>query len=197
MLNIKVFSDYVCPYCFLGEQVLEEAIEGKEVNVEWMPFELRSEPTPTLLPEGEYLQTTWQRSVYPMAEALGVNIVLPKVSPQPYTHLPFEGYQYAKERGLGEEYTHRMFTAFFQDELDIGDVEVLTKLAVEVGLDEKEFREAVESRRYKQAHQQALKMASQIGINAVPSFIIGNKLVRGLLRKEDLERLINDELQSA
>jgi predicted DsbA family dithiol-disulfide isomerase len=199
MLQIKVYSDYVCPYCFFGEQVLEKALEGMEeqAQVEWMPFELRPEPTLTLRPEDDYLQTTWENSVYPMGKQLGIHIILPNVSPQPYTHLSFEGYQYAKEQGKGEAYTHRMFTAFFQEEQDIGDVDVLTKLAGEVGLDEREFRQALETRRYKEAHQQALRHATQeLGIQAVPTFIIGNKMVRGLLREEDMRRLIKQELEA-
>ena len=195
MVSIKVYSDYVCPYCLLGEQVLARAIAGKEVAVEWMPFELRPAPTPTLRPEDDYLQTTWARSVYPMAATLGVPIVLPKVSPQPHTHLAFEGYQFAKEHGQGEAYTHRMFTAFFQEEQNIGDVEVLTRLATEVGLDAATFRAALVNRTYRQQHQLALREAARVGISAVPSFLIGNKLVRGLPQEADLARLIELETQ--
>ncbi|WP_161888706.1 DsbA family oxidoreductase [Pontibacter russatus] len=197
MLQIKVYSDYVCPYCFFGEVVLERALQGMEnkVEIEWMPFELRPYPNPTLKPEEDYLQTTWQNSVYPMAAQLDIDIVLPRVSPQPYTHLAFGGYQYAKEKGRGEAYTHRMFTAFFQEEQDIGDIAILTKLAKELGLDEKEFGEALESGKYREAHQQALRHAyEEAGISAVPTFIIGNKKVRGLLREEDMRKLITQEL---
>lgn len=197
MLQIKVYSDYVCPYCFLGEVVLERALKGLEdkVQVEWMPFELRRYPTPTLKPEEDYLQTTWANSVYPMARQLNVPIVLPKVSPQPYTHLAFEGYQFAKEQGLGEVYTHRLFTAFFQEEQDIGDVEVLVKLAKEVGLDEGAYRQALGTRKYKAVHAQELKKSYEAGITAVPTFFIADKQVRGLLREEDLRRLIKLELE--
>ena len=197
MLQIKVYSDYVCPYCFLGEIVLERALKGMEdkVDIEWMPFELRPAPTPTLKPEEDYLQTTWQSSVYPMAKQLGIDIVLPAVSPQPHTHLAFEGYQFAKEQGKGEAYTHRMFRAFFQEEQNIGGVDALATLAGEVGLNVKDFREALESGKYKEEHQQALKQAyEEAGISAVPTFIIGDKKVRGLLREEDLRNLIKLEL---
>lgn len=197
MLQIKIYSDYVCPYCFYGEVMLERALKGLEekVAVEWMPFELRPYPTPTLKPEEEYLQTTWKNSVYPMGEQLDVHMVLPKVSPQPHTHLAFEGYQFAKEKGLGEAYTHRMFTAFFQEEQDLGDKAVLAQLAKEVGLDDAEFVQALDSGKYKQAHLNALKHAyEEVGISAVPTFIIGNKILRGLLREADLRKLIEQEL---
>ncbi|WP_242922371.1 DsbA family oxidoreductase [Pontibacter liquoris] len=199
MLQIKVYSDYVCPFCFLGEVVLERALQGikGQVQIEWMPFELRPYPTPTLKPEEDYLQTTWQNSVYPMAAQLDIPIVLPAVSPQPHTHHAFEGYQYAREKGLGEAYTQRMFRAFFQEEQDIGDLEVLTKLAKEVGLNEEEFRLALKAGKYKQAHLDALKQAyEEVQVTAVPTFIIGNKKVRGLLREEDLRRLIKQELEN-
>ncbi len=196
MIQIKVYSDYVCPYCFLGEVVLERALKGLEdqVQVEWMPFELRPYPTPTLKPEEDYLQSTWTNSVYPMAKQLNVPIVLPKVSPQPYTHLAFEGYQFAKEQGLGEAYTHHLFTAFFQEEQDIGDIAVLVKLAKEIGLDEVAYRQALETRKYKAVHAQELKQAYETRITAVPTFIIADKQVRGLLREEDLRRFIKLEL---
>ncbi|EDL66399.1 2-hydroxychromene-2-carboxylate isomerase family protein [Bacillus sp. SG-1] len=160
-----------------------------------MPYELRPYPTETLKPEGDYLQTTWKSSVYPMADRLGVNIVLPKVSPQPHTHLAFEGYQYAKEHGKANEYNHRMFTAFFQDELDIGDIDVLTKLAGELGLDQEEYRTALETRKYKEVHQKALQhVYEEANIQAVPTFIIGDAELRGARPREVLEQIIDDEL---
>jgi predicted DsbA family dithiol-disulfide isomerase len=162
-----------------------------------MPFELRPEPTPTLLPEGDYLQTTWENSVYPMAEQMGTHIVLPNVSPQPYTHLAFEGYQYAKEKGKGNEYNHRMFTAFFQEEQDIGSKEVLTDIAGEIGLNQQEFREVLKSRKYKKVHEQALHHAyHEVKIQAVPTFIIGSVKVQGIATKHYLEQIIHSEMKN-
>ncbi|WCK54170.1 DsbA family oxidoreductase [Aneurinibacillus sp. Ricciae_BoGa-3] len=195
-LKIKVYSDYVCPFCFLAEKPLEEAIEGKDVEVEWMPYELRPYPNETLRPEENYLQSTWKQAVYPMAEQMGIDIVLPNVSPQPYTHLAFEGYQYAKEKGKANEYNDRMLRAFFQEQQDIGNVDILTKLAGEIGLDETEYREALVTRKYKEAHQKALAHSyNEANITAVPTFVIGNTTVTGVRSKETLEQIINDEMK--
>lgn len=197
-LKILVYSDYVCPYCLLAKKPLDEAVKGKDVDVEWMPFELRPYPTPTLKPEGEYLQRVWKQSVYPMAERMEVPIKLPKVSPQPYTHLAFEGYQFAKEKGKEKEYNERMLKAFFQEEQDIGDVEVLTRLAGEVGLDEKEYREALESGKYKEAHQKALNHAyKEASIEAVPTIVIGETVLRGAYPKEMIEKVIIEEMHKS
>jgi predicted DsbA family dithiol-disulfide isomerase len=160
-----------------------------------MPFELRPYPNPTLKPEGEYLQEAWKQSVYPLAKQLGIRMVLPRVSPQPYTHLAFEGYQFAKTQNLGDAYNHRLFTAFFQDSLDIGQIDVLTKLAAEIGLDAEAYRQALENRTYQHVHQQALEQATQeLHISAVPSFVIGDRIYRGLLREADLKQIIENEL---
>src|SRR5438270_6787223 len=126
-----------------------------------MPFELRPEPQPTLRPEGEYLQRAWSQSVYPIARSMGVPIALPPVSPQPHTHLAFEGYQFAREHGKGDEYNHRVLGAFFVEGRDIGDVGVLASLAGEVGMDSHNFEEALRSRKYRKAHRQALRHACE------------------------------------
>ena len=163
--------------------------------MEWQPFELRPFPTPTLRPEGQYLQTAWAQSVYPLAARMGVPIRLPPVSPQPYTHLAFEGYQYAREHGKGNEYNHRVLAAFFQEGQDIGRVDVLTRLAGEAGLGEREFREALETHRYEDAHRRALHHAYyEAGITSVPTFVVGDRVLTGLQSKEDLERAIDAEL---
>lgn len=190
-VEVRVYSDYVCPYCFLAEFPLKEAVEGRDVRVEWMPFELRPEPAPTLRPEGEYLQTAWAQSVYPLAKQMGVPIVMPRVSPQPHTHLAFEGFQFAREHGEGGDYTDRLFRAFFQEERDIGDMDVLTTLAGEVGLDTAAFRSALESRKYRETHREAVRHAvEETGIASVPTFVIGEFVLPGLQSRQTLERAI-------
>ena len=190
---IHIWSDYVCPYCFLAEQPLADAIaaSGVEAHIRWMPFELRPEPTPTLRPEENYLQSGWAQSVYPLAEKMGTEIRLPDVSPQPYSRLAFEGHLFAEANALSYEYTHRMFTAFFRESHDIGDIEVLTSLAEEIGLAATTFRKALYEGTYAEMHQALLKQARDVvQITAVPSFLIGNRLLRGLAEKDALVSLL-------
>jgi len=83
MTSIAIYSDYVCPYSLLAETVLSEAIGDRNILIGWRAFELRPAPAPTLKPEDPYLPSVWQRSVYPLAQRLGVSIQLPSISPQP------------------------------------------------------------------------------------------------------------------
>src|SRR5262249_15124967 len=147
-----------------------------------------------LRPEGDYLQRAWQQSVYPLARRMGVPIGLPPVSPQPHTHLAFEGFQYAREHGKGNAYNHRVLTAFFVEGQDIGQIDVLPKLAGEVGLNEKGFEEALRTRKYREAHQRAIRHAyEEAGVTGVPMFVIGSQVLTGLQDRETLEAVVEEE----
>jgi predicted DsbA family dithiol-disulfide isomerase len=140
-----------------------------------MPFELRPYPTPTLRPEDPYLPRVWNASVYPIAARMGVDIKLPTISPQPYTHLAFEGLEFAKEQGKAHAYNDSVMRAFFQRDLDIGKIDVLEKLAAEVGLERTVFRQALEIGKFRERHQQLLQHAyEEVGVTGVSLFIIGD-----------------------
>ena len=179
--TVNVYSDYVCPYCFFAEHLISQVAGNEALKIEWMPFELHPAPHPTLRPEGEYLEHVWRESVYPLAEKLGIHIMLPNISPQPRTGLAFEGYQYAIDQGQGPAYTHRMFTAFFQEERHIGELPILTELAGELGFDTLEFHTALESGRYRKRHLEALRHArEEMHITAVPTFVRDHNRLQGL-----------------
>jgi predicted DsbA family dithiol-disulfide isomerase len=156
-----------------------------------MPFELRPYPTPTLLPEGGYLQTAWRNSVYPLVRRMGVDIRLPEVSPQPYTQLAFEGLEFARDKGRSDEYNSRVMRAFFQESQNIGDPEVLTQLASEVGLDAVDFRRSLAARQHSPRVEELLRHAYQeMGITGVPYFVIGDQAFSGVQSKETLEQAL-------
>ncbi|CAI8919129.1 DsbA family oxidoreductase [Bacillus pseudomycoides] len=196
-VKMKVYSDFICPFCFLAKGPLDEVAKEKDVEIEWMPFELRPSPYAKIDPwqEPDKL-SSWDSFILPTAKKLGVEMSLPRVSPHPYTHFAFEGYQFAKEHGLENAFHHRVFTAFFQEEQNIEEIDVLTKLAGEVGLSEAEFKEALITRKYKEKHQKAIQHAyDEANIMAVPTVMIGDEVIQGLASKEMLERVIDKEIQ--
>ena len=77
---------------------------------------------------------------------------------------------------------------------DIGDITVLTNLAGEVGLDQKEIEEALRTRKCREAHRRALQHAyEEAGVTGVPMFVIGKQVLTGLQDKETLEEVIREE----
>ncbi|MDP3272479.1 DsbA family protein [Limnobacter sp.] len=191
-VKIQVWTDFVCPFCLLGESIVEKAIEGLDVEIEWMPFELRPYPTPTLKPEDEYLPRVWKASVYPMAERLGVPIKLPTVSPQPYTRKAFLGLQYAKQEGKGNAYATAVMKAFFQQNLNIGEDDVLKNILQGLGLNPVGLEEFVSSHEANAQHDADLQLARRVGIQAVPSLLVGDQFFSGVpnvqILREAIER---------
>ncbi|WP_018758794.1 DsbA family oxidoreductase [Paenibacillus terrigena] len=195
-VKIQVYSDFVCPFCYLGKKPFEEAIQGKDVEVEWMPFELRPSGSQPIDPWNEPSKLQgWNSYISPMAEKWGVDMKLPRLSPHPYTGLAFEGYHYAKEQGKGNAYMNRVFTAFYQEELNIGELEVLTELASSIGLDAENFRAALTSGKYKSVQDEARRHAyEEAAVTAVPTFIIGGQRIQGVTNRESFEKVLNEEL---
>ena len=198
-ISVKIYSDYVCPFCFLAEKPLNQAIdslESADINVEWMPFELRPYPTPTLKPEGQYLKEAWKHSVYPMAKSMGIPIILPDVSPQPYTRLAFEGSIAASAQKKAKEYNHRIFTAFFQDGLDIGKQSILESCAADIGMDPYKFGLDLASGRFKsECERQLISGRELFQISSVPTFIINNDVrIAGVASKETLQSIFEKQL---
>jgi predicted DsbA family dithiol-disulfide isomerase len=191
--KVEIFMDYVCPFCFLVEEAVTELKRDRDVEVEIRPFELRPDPVPTLKPEDNYLPRIWSGSVYPMARRLGVDINLPTVSPQPRTAKAFMVLQLANEHGVGQEYSTAMFRAFFQQDRDIGEDEVIVDVATSVGLDRAEAIQALESeeRRSQQLADQEYAVDS-VGVTAVPSVRVNGRLYPGVLDADRLKRAVDD-----
>ncbi|MEY7973090.1 DsbA family protein [Saccharomonospora xinjiangensis] len=196
--KVEVFVDYVCPYCFLVEDAVAELERDRDVEVEIRPFELRPDPVPTLRPEHDYLPSVWSRSVYPMAERLGVDITLPSSSPQPRTAKAFVVLQLAKERGIAAEYSSAMFRAFFQQDRNIGLDEVIVEVATSVGLERDDVEKALASEeRFARQRDDQRYAAEFIGVSAVPSFRIDGRLYSGVLDAEQLKQAADDADNSA
>jgi predicted DsbA family dithiol-disulfide isomerase len=104
------------------------------VEIVWRAFELRPEPVPTLDPDGEYLHRVWSSSVYPVAERLNIKIKLPPV--QPRSRRAHEAAHWAKDQGRFSEYNEALFRAFFERGEDISNIDILTRLASDVGAGE-------------------------------------------------------------
>lgn len=193
MTTITVYSDYVCPYCLLAERVLSEAIGERDISINWRAFELRPDPVPTLRPEDPYLPNIWEKSVYPLAERLDVPIQLPSISPQPRTDKAFEILAMAQDKGVDHPYSMNVLRAFFQENQDIGDSQILIEAAVEAGLDAEEVREALENGTYKKRHQEALRHAHEdMTITSVPTIVVGERVFRGTPPLDALRGAIND-----
>lgn len=191
--RIDVFVDFVCPFCFLVEPAIEELKRDRDVEVTIRPFELRPDPVPTLRPEGAYLPRVWKQSVYPMSDRVGLPITLPSISPQPRTEKAFMVLQLAQERELAEAYTEAMFSAFFQQNRNIGLDEVIIDVATSVGLDRSEVEEALRSEERRERHRADQDYAvNTVGIDSVPGIVVEGTVLRGVPSATRLKKIVDE-----
>jgi predicted DsbA family dithiol-disulfide isomerase len=184
LVEIDVWSDYVCPFCYLAEPTLaqmQQEFRG-ELRVSWHAFELRPDPVPTLDPKGDYLREVWQGSVYPMAQSRGMVLRLPPV--QPRSRLAHEAAAFASDEGRFEEMNNALFRAFFEHGEDIGRPDILTRLATSAGIDGGKLATALKTKRYRQRVLADETKAHELGLSGVPAALVraaGELLERALL----------------
>ena len=169
---ISVWSDYVCPFCYLEEPILDKLRQeqGNRLQIEWRAYELRPDPVPTLDPNGEYLRSTWARVVYPMAQQRGMVLRLPPV--QPRSRKALEAAEFARDQDCFERLHHALFQAFFEHGQDIGSISVLLAIGEAVGLNPLELRQALEEEHYTQRVLEDEQLAHDLAITAVPTLLI-------------------------
>ena len=193
MHKIVVISDYVCPYCYVAEEALKQAAEGREDMVtEFHPYELTRKPAPQVDTYHDNVRREkWAGGLVPDAESLGMDVHFPPcVVPRPYTHLAAEGFLYARERGKGDAYNEAVFAAYFTEEQDIGKIEVLKKAAGKAGLDGEEFAAALDSGIYAKAVAQERHETEGITkVSGLPTILIDG-------RKAEIERYTLDAFKA-
>ncbi|HSH47226.1 MAG TPA: DsbA family protein [Halomonas sp.] len=173
-ITLDVFSDYVCPFCYLEAPELDALGErfGEEVEIRWRAFELRPEPEPTLDPDGDYLHDIWERAVYPMAAERGMTLRLPRL--QPRSRLAHEASAWASGResarpGAGAAMRSALFRGFFEESLDLADSEALTQVAETQGLDGEALRRALAAGEFRERVLADQRAARELGIGGVPA----------------------------
>jgi len=176
-IRIDVWSDYVCPFCYLAEPTLKRVEQefGDAVEVVWRAFELRPAPVPTLDPQGEYLRDIWARGVYPMARDRGMTLRLPPV--QPRSRLAHEIAAFARKHGRFAAMNDALFRAFFEHGEDIGRVDVLANYAKVIGLDADQLRRALDEGRHREEVLADERLAQALGISGVPAMLVRNASV--------------------
>lgn len=181
MLEILFISDYVCPYCLVAKEALKQALDetGIEANITYRPLELTVEPAPRVDTYSDEKRRAGYQVLVEPCKKLGLDMKLPpKVIPRPYTRLAFEGWYYAKEKGAEEIYNDLIYRAYFMDEKDIGDIEILSELAESIGLNREDCRKALEKGTYTKIEKAEVEYTrKELKPEAVPTIYMNNKKI--------------------
>lgn len=196
-MNILFATDFVCPYCIVAKEALYQALAELhlEAEIQIQPYELTEEPKKQVDTFHDEVRKEHYQVLKAPAKELGLDIKLPPaIVPRPYTRLAFEGWHYAKEKGLGDQYADRMYQAYFLEEQDIGRLEILTKLAVEVGLPSEEFQEVLEKGTYQNIQKEAVGYAKEtLQIRHVPTiYVDGEEVTFPTFQKEEWKHFLDE-----
>ena len=181
-LHIKIASDFVCPYCYVLEAMLEQVRPELDLAIEYLPFELTEPPKPQVDTYNDpERRARYAHELEPLCRQVGLQMCLPpKVVPRPYTRLAFQGLYEAREQGAEAAYCHRIFRAYFEEERDIGSLEELVSLAAEAGLEPETFRSALESGKWDAEEREAVRRGKQdLQVCVVPTLFLGEHRLEG------------------
>ena len=194
--KLTIVSDFVCPYCYWLETLLDRLEEPPEVT--HVPFQLTEPPEPRVdVWNDPVRRARYAETLGPACQAQGVEMHLPpRVIPRPYTDLAFQGWCFAEERGRGESFYRAVFRAYFVEERDIGDPAVLTELAEGCGLPGEDFRTALETGAYAETVRRESRLSREaLGIRMVPTILAGDKRLEGFVPDLDALRAWLDEVR--
>lgn len=207
-MRIDIWSDIVCPFCYIGKRRFEKALAAfphrDEVEVAWHSFELDrnadavSEHSLVDLIATKYGTTREQaiaqhESLAAQAAELGLDFQWQRAR-YGNTHDAHRVVHLAAERGLAGEAHERLMRAYFTEGEAVGDRETLVRLATEIGLGEDEVRAMLDSDDYGNHVRSDQATAKMIGIEGVPFFVLDRKY--GLSGAQPVE-LFSQALQQA
>jgi predicted DsbA family dithiol-disulfide isomerase len=197
-VKVVIYSDYICPFCYIGFHRVEKLKEKFNLEIEWQPFEIHPE-TPKEgikleqlpFPPG-YLEMI-MINVKKLADEDGINLKLSEKLPN--SRLALSLSEFAKKKMKFDEFHKLVFENYWKEGKDIGDLNLLLELAESIGLKKNEILDYIKSNEPYERMRKILIELRKYGINGVPTFLIGNRFIFGAQPHEVFEKAITDVLE--
>ncbi len=209
-MKIEIWSDYACPYCYIGKRRLEKALENfsdrENIEISFKSFELdpsASYKTTTNTRErisGKYrisIQKAQQMidGITEYAKSVGLDFNYDTVH---YTNT-FDAHRiakYAETKGKGIEISEKLLYAYFTENKQMSDHKVLTDIASEIGLDKLEVENILKGKKFAADVRNDEYESSRLGIQVVPFLLINGKYsITGVKPSKVLIKAIEKALQ--
>lgn len=193
-MKIEVWSDFACPFCYIGETAMYKALENLELlgsaEVVFKSYQL--DENAKRQPEKDIHQIIAEKygisyekakesnaQIVDMAKAIGLTFDFDNLK-RGNTRKAHELFKLAEKLGKSKQVVDGLFKAYFEEGRDIGDIDELCKLGEDIGLDGNSVLKALESGNYYEAVITDQATAFQMRIQSVPCFIIDEKyLIQG------------------
>jgi len=210
-VNIDIFSDVVCPWCYIGKRNLEKALkiiknnrDDLNISVNWRAFQLnptlpmggvsRQEYTSSKFGGRENAKAIYDR-VRIAAEQVGLTLQFDDIIVQPNSTKMHELIYASKETALTDDLIEALFKAFFIDGKDLSKKENIGQIAREVGMSDEVIHAAIESDNYADQVSDDLEESQRIGIHGVPFYVLNDEIgLSGAQPPEIIAKTILDTL---
>src|SRR6185312_6399578 len=206
-MQIDVVSDTVCPWCFIGKRRLARALEMRPeiaFDVQWRPYQLDPNIPREGVDRASYMKAKFGDGprVAAMSESLkaeglreDISFAFEKIDRRPNTLDSHRLIRWAANAGIQDAVVERLFAAYFLEGRDIGDPGVLEFLAADAGMDSIEVASLLAEDTDRAAVEREAKLAGEMGITGVPTFIFASKyVISGAREAELLVQLIDKAL---
>ncbi|MBS1634499.1 MAG: DsbA family oxidoreductase [Bacteroidetes bacterium] len=214
-MKIEIWSDMMCPFCYIGKRRFEAALaqfEHKDcIEISWKSFQLN--PDMVTQPDKNIHQYLADIKGWSLEQSRSMNAQVTDMAMDAGLHYDFEKaivantfqahrlLQFAKSKNLGDAAEERMFKAYFTDGLNLDDTDTLLKLGKEIGLNASETEQILKTNAFAGDVKNDIQEAMNIGVRGVPFFVIDRKYaVSGAQQPETflgaLERAWNERTQA-
>lgn len=188
-MKIEIWSDVVCPFCYIGKRKLEKALahfpQKESVEIEWKSFQLN--PDLKTNPAMNTLEYLAESKGWTMTQTREISAQLSEMAKTAGLTFDFENavvanthnahrlLHLAKSLQKGGEMKERLLQAYFTESRNLDDPETLIALGREVGLDGQKIKNLLESTQYEDAVDQDIYESRLVGVKGVPFFLIDRK----------------------
>ena len=213
-MKITYWSDYACPYCYIGEARLKKAIkdipELKDIEIEMKAFQLdpsagehATGDTQTRFAHkygisfadaGRQIESISQMGI---AEGLDFKYATTLFTNTMDAHRLTKLAQSKNDPALAGKVIEALFKAYFTDNKELADKELLQKIGEECGLDAEEVKEVLSSDKYEDDVLLDEREAARYGIHAVPFFVVGQYGISGAQSVEGMKATIMKAMEES
>lgn len=190
-LVVTMFSDYICPFCYIGDRRLSRLSEYFDLTVDRRFLEIHPDTPPEGMPVSwlGYPPEQWRQMMehlFRMADEEELSLAERKITANSHRALLLA--EAAKEEGaeVFDALNEKLFSAFFGEGKNIGDESVLRILAEDAGVSSEVVDRAWTEQAYEERLQLHREAAARLGIQGVPTFLIGNRILEGAVPTQTL-----------
>ena len=189
MMKLDIFSDPICPWCYIGKSYLDRALEkvgNHPFNIQWHPFQLNPEMPQDGVDRKKYLETKFgsrdlavkaYTPVLEDAKLAGLNLKLENIAKTPNTLLAHRLIFWAWQEGVQNAVVSALFKAYFVEGRDIGKNAVLVDISHNAGISGDLVSRLLAGKNDLEKVIELDKAARKMGVNSAPTFILNGKHV--------------------